>query len=81
MIKPLFEDLQGKCKRLCKARAEAKFTWIMPSRRQFSCKRAQSSLLELPSAAENVKKRCIIMNISAQCAAGSKNMGYTYINI
>ena len=28
--------------RLCKARAEAKFTWIMPSRRQFSCKRVQS---------------------------------------
>ncbi|MFW5586070.1 MAG: hypothetical protein ACOCNH_05720, partial [Bacteroidales bacterium] len=26
----------------CKARAEAKFTWIMPSRRQFSCKRVQS---------------------------------------
>ena len=29
---------------------------------EFSCKRAQSSLLELPSAAENVKKRCIYMN-------------------
>ena len=28
--------------RLCKARAEAKFTWIMPSRSQFSCKRVQS---------------------------------------
>ena len=31
-----------KIQRLCKARAEAKFTWIMPSRRQFSCKRVQS---------------------------------------
>ena len=30
--------------RLCKASAEAKFTWIMPSRRQFSCKRVQSRI-------------------------------------
>ena len=28
--------------RLCKASAEAKFTWTMSSRRQFSCKRVQS---------------------------------------
>ena len=30
--------------RLCKASAEAKFTWTMPSRRQFSCKRVQSRI-------------------------------------
>ena len=42
---------------LCKASEEAKLAWAMPSPSQFSCKRVQYSLLILPSAAENVKKR------------------------
>ena len=33
------------------------------SQSKFSCKRVQLSLLKLPSAAENVKKWCIYMNV------------------
>ena len=77
-----------KIQRLCKARAEAKFTWIMPSRRQrciymnvcarreqkpsllglcraaanFRASECRAELVRaMPSAAENVKKRCIYM--------------------
>ena len=37
-----FVQGESRTERLCKARAETKFTWIMPSRSQFSCKRVQS---------------------------------------